>query len=117
MNAPFRHKAHTFAFTAYIYRGRSGREYPVEVTYSVTPGCPEQGPTYACGGQPAEPDVVEIVSAVIQGDTYDLTAEEWDQLQDEAEQLAPDALADEAAAYADYRFEEYRERIAPGAGL
>jgi hypothetical protein len=104
MNAPFRHKAHTFAFTAYIYRGRSEREYPVEVTYTVTPGRP------ADFFGPAEDEQVEIVSAVLIGDSYPLATEEWDQLQDEAEQLAPDALADEAAAYEDYRFEEYRDR-------
>jgi len=28
------------------------------------PGCPEQGPTYASGGQPAEPDCVEDVEIV-----------------------------------------------------
>jgi hypothetical protein len=35
----------------------------VEVTLSGTyvPGVPEQGPTYACGGQPAEPEMVEDV--------------------------------------------------------
>lgn len=35
--------------------------FEVEVTLGGTyqPGCPEQGPTYACGGQPAEPAMVE----------------------------------------------------------
>lgn len=35
--------------------------FEVEVTLSGTyrPGCPERGPTYASGGQPAEPEMVE----------------------------------------------------------
>lgn len=37
--------------------------FEVEVTLTGTflPGCPEQGPTYASGGQPAEPDSMEDV--------------------------------------------------------
>lgn len=37
--------------------------FEVEVTLTGTflPGCPEQGPTYACGGQPAELDSMEDI--------------------------------------------------------
>lgn len=37
--------------------------FEVNATLAGTfqPGCPEQGPTYASGGQPAEPDMVEDV--------------------------------------------------------
>ena len=37
-------------------------ELEVIVRGDVTPGCPEQGPTYSCGGQPAEPDTVDGVA-------------------------------------------------------
>lgn len=39
-------------------------EVEVNVTGTFLPGCPEQGPTYACGGQPAEPDSMEDVEVV-----------------------------------------------------
>ena len=32
------------------------------VEYTYTPGAPEQGPSYASGGQPADPPEVEIVN-------------------------------------------------------
>jgi len=36
-------------------------EYVIEFDYKITShGCPEQGPTYACGGQPAEPMEWEV---------------------------------------------------------
>ena len=35
-----------------------------KVAYSVTPYIPEQGPTYACGGQPAEGGEVEDIRVV-----------------------------------------------------
>jgi hypothetical protein len=40
---------------------RATHTFEVEVTLSGTyqPGRPEQGPTYDCGGQPAEPACVE----------------------------------------------------------
>ena len=34
----------------------------VEITYTFSPGAPEQGPSYSSGGQPADPDEVEFVS-------------------------------------------------------
>ena len=76
--------AQTFSFTAYLYRGRNEREVPVEVTYSVTPGAPERGPTYACGGQPAEDGEVEVTDAKLADGEADLTEDEWDSLYDQA---------------------------------
>jgi hypothetical protein len=68
-------------------------EYEVElvVTYSVTPGQPERGPSYACGGTPAEPAEVEIISVKLDGEEELLTADENDALQ-----AACDARAEEA---------------------
>jgi hypothetical protein len=36
-------------------------EIEVEVSYSVLPGCPEQGPSYDSGGQPGEDPMVEDI--------------------------------------------------------
>ena len=44
----------------------------VEITYTFTPGAPEQGPTYSSGGQPADPDEVEFVSVDAWLATYPL---------------------------------------------
>lgn len=30
------------------------------IHYTFTPGCPEQGPSYASGGEPAEPPEIEL---------------------------------------------------------
>ncbi len=39
----------------------AGADYIVGFDYKVTsPGAPEQGPTYSCGGQPAEPMEYEV---------------------------------------------------------
>lgn len=60
--------------------------YPeIEITFSYSPGTPEQGPTFDCGGQPAEGPEIELVSAkLIDGHGIEPTqeqvndwAEEW----------------------------------------
>lgn len=40
----------------------------VEITYAFTPGCPETGPTYSCGGTPAEPDEIEALNVRVIAD-------------------------------------------------
>lgn len=40
----------------------------VKIEYTYTKGQREQGPTYACAGQPAEPPEIEILTAAIHGD-------------------------------------------------
>ena len=42
---------------------RDDGETEIEVEYTATPIIPATGPTYACGGQPAEGGEVEIVKA------------------------------------------------------
>ncbi len=37
-------------------------ETPVMVEYTYLPGAPEQGPSYASGGQPADPPEIDIVN-------------------------------------------------------
>ena len=41
-----------------------GAEADLRITYTFIKGAPEQGPTYASGGQPADPDEIEFVSCV-----------------------------------------------------
>jgi hypothetical protein len=38
-------------------------ETTLVIEFTFSPGYPETGPTYACGGTPAEPPEIEVVSA------------------------------------------------------
>jgi hypothetical protein len=98
-----------FQFTVDHMVGR--REIELVVTYSMTPGRPEQGPTYACGGTPAEPPEVEIVSVKHNGQPFKLTDDEEEALADEAFARCMDDWRDEQAAEADWRYQEYRDRL------
>lgn len=65
----------------------------VEIKFSCLFGAPEQGPTYASGGQPADPDEVELISVTYANSINDEMAkmlEEW----------AVEYLADEGFARA-----------------
>lgn len=48
-----------------IYLGIADSEIEVEVDFTLSPRVPEQGPTYASGGQPAEGGEIAIVEANI----------------------------------------------------
>lgn len=54
--------------------------YPtVDIDFQYRPGCPERGPTYACGGTPAEPAEIEVVRAtLVNGGGLAPTAEQVD---------------------------------------
>jgi hypothetical protein len=54
-------------YTTYWESDLTGREHEVDVYYDYTPGCPEQGPTWDCGGVPAEEEGVEITCMVLSG--------------------------------------------------
>ena len=97
-----------FQFTVDHMVGR--REIELVVTYSVRPGCPETGPTYACGGTPAEPDEVEIVSIKHNGQPFTVSDEEEDALLQRAIDRAGEDLAEEYAAEMDWRHQEARDR-------
>ena len=101
--------AKRFQFTIDYMIGRE--EVELVVTYSVAPGCPETGPTYSCGGTPAEPDEVEIVSIKHNGKPITLSDEEEEALWEMAIGRAGDDLADEYASEADWRYQEYRDRL------
>lgn len=98
-----------FQFTVDHMVGR--REIELLVTYSVTPGRPETGPTYSCGGTPAEPDEVEIVSVTHDGQPFKLSDDDEEALWEIAIGRAGEDLADEYASEADWRYQEYRDRV------
>lgn len=45
-------------------RARISFEIEVTVTATYQPGCPERGPTYSSGGEPAEPASVEDLTVI-----------------------------------------------------
>ncbi len=97
-----------FSFDTAIERG--DEEIEIRVIYDVSPIIPAQGPTYDCGGQPEEGGEVEIISVTHDGKPFDLTEDEEDALVTECINRSGEDMADEAAAEADYRYEQYRDR-------
>ena len=55
--------AATLAWGADVQTG----EAEVECTYTVTWGAPAQGPSYSSGGQPADPDEIEVTITAVDG--------------------------------------------------
>lgn len=53
-----------------VYLTIGSNEIACEIVYTVTPGEPERGPSYACGGTPASPPEVDIYLA-------EAVIEEW----------------------------------------
>jgi len=81
------------------------REAEVRVTYSVTP------PVAATHWQPAEGAEVEILSIRQNGKAVFLSQDEEDVLLEEARDRALQDWEDDKAAEADWRYQEYRDRI------
>jgi hypothetical protein len=94
--------ARRFQFTVDHMIGR--REVELLVTYSMTPVVPA---TY---WQPAEGGEIEIVSVKHEGREVTLSSEEEDALLEQAIARSADDWADEQAAEADWRYQEYRDR-------
>lgn len=69
--------------------------YPtVDIDFTFTPGCPETGPSYASGGEPASPAEIEFVKAtLVSGDGL---APTQDQIDDWAQNWLDDAGFDAA---------------------
>ena len=73
----------THTLTAYLPFGEN--EIDVEITYTYLAGRPARGPSYASGGEPADPPEIESVKAVLPGCTLpknlqalaDIWAEAW----------------------------------------
>ena len=91
---------HKFTFTMWLYRGRMEREHEIEVTYGYTP------PIAATMEQPAEGDVVEIISVTGVDNT---TSHEDDIIQEEAERRALDDYTAWRIDMEEYRAEAIRE--------
>lgn len=66
------------SMTITIHRGDD--ELEVEVEYTISPYIPESGPTYDCGGQPAEGGEVELISVTIGTEKLETTPDEDDWL-------------------------------------
>ena len=75
------------------------RETGVDVTYNYTPGRPARGPSYASGGEPADPPEVEFVKAVLTGAKLDKDLQE--RLDEWAEDLLQGDGYDDAVANAE----------------
>ena len=83
--------------------------YPeIEIVFSYSPGAPEQGPSYASGGQPAEPPEVEFISAkLIEGHGIEPTQAQIDDWADDwlASDTGYQAAIDEVVAHHEGREE------------
>lgn len=91
---------HKFTFTMWLYRGRMEREHEIEVAYGYTP------PIASTMEQPAEGDVVEIIS--VTGVEY-TTRDEDEIIQEEAERRALDDYIEWKNDMEEYRAEAIRE--------
>jgi hypothetical protein len=81
------------------------REIQLVVTYSMTP------PVAATYWQPAEGGEIEIVSVKHNGQPFKLTDAEEDALVEQAIARSADDWSEEDAAEADWRYQEYRDRL------
>jgi hypothetical protein len=101
-----------------------GAEIEVEIAFEHTPGAPEQGPSYASGGQPADPAEIEFVSArhmvngkpapflvfpEMQQEWLDDLARDWLE-SDEGESAAYEAVADDDERGREYAAEMRSDR-------
>ncbi len=77
----------------------------LRVTYEVTPFV---AATY---WQPAEGGECEIISVKLYGKEYPTSAEDDEYLLEMAQARAADDWEDERAAEADWRYQEYRDRL------
>ncbi len=92
-----------FQFTVDHMIGR--REVELTVTYTCTPFV---AATY---WQPAEGGECEIVSINAEGREVELTGAEEDALLEQAIARSAEDWAEERAAEADWRYQEYRDRL------
>jgi hypothetical protein len=79
---------HTF-----LHNRQDAAETEVLVEYAYHPGYPERGPTYDCGGEPAEPASVEIQRVTAGGveiEPTDAEIEAWEAYALENHEDGPD---------------------------
>lgn len=92
-----------FSFDTSIERGDD--EIDVRVVYSVTPF------VEATYWQPAEGGEVELISVRRDSQPFTTTDAEDEALVAQCEARAADDMADEASAAADWKYQEYRDRM------
>lgn len=98
-----------FPYTHYIERGDD--EIELTGVYDVTPFIPASGPTYACGGQPAEGGEIELISVRHNGAEFPLTEDEEAALIDKLAEQSGEDMAEEESARADWAYQEHRDRL------
>ena len=84
--------------TAYCPLWFAGDEIEVEITYTYIAGRPARGPSYASGGEPADPPEIEFVSATVTGSTLGKALQ--DKLNDWAEAWVTGVGWDDAVSHA-----------------
>lgn len=86
--------------------------YELDIFYTYHPYQPMRGPSYACGGEPAEPESVEIdrIECDQVDGPFELTDAEEEGVLDWLLCEAQDELIARADDAADYRYEQLRER-------
>src|SRR5271168_4296982 len=62
----------------FTHNRQNAEETEVVVHYAYHPGYPERGPTWDCGGTPAEPPEVEIMKVTANGVGVDPTDAEYE---------------------------------------
>ncbi|CAB4187949.1 hypothetical protein UFOVP1169_32 [uncultured Caudovirales phage] len=82
----------------------------LEIVYNFTPAQPERGPTYSCGGEPAEPADCEVLSVLVNGEKADDAQFDWCQCNDRIWQRMVDNVQDDMDRAADYAAEKRMER-------
>tara|TARA_Y100000310_G_scaffold150480_1_gene149916 strand:+ start:2269 stop:2619 length:351 start_codon:yes stop_codon:yes gene_type:complete len=108
----------TYEETGYLEAVTASVEIKIDFTF--TAGRPETGPSYASGGEPAEPATVEIMEIYVEdGKGWKKTSSDRledkileerlemfiDGLHDNLVESARDDLLDEAEDYSDYKME------------
>ena len=97
--------------TTHSFDGENDVE--LRILYKYTPGTPERGPTYDCGGEPATDFEIDVLGMMVNDRAS--TPAQWDaviadeKLYDEMMIHGADCIADERAAAAEYRAEMRRE--------
>ena len=82
----------------------------VVIVYHFYKGQPERGPSYDCGGEPAEPADCEVLSVLVNGEKADDAQFDWCQTNDRIWQKMVDNVQDNMDRAADYAAEKRMER-------
>lgn len=94
-------------------------ETELRIWFTFTPGCPEQGPSYASGGEPATGPEVEFDSVELLDGTAAPGMDEWaaEYLNGKGFDRAIEEVADANGPDPDYAYERDRDDRVIGVGL